>query len=169
MKFLFRLERWGDRVCLWALTLSMTVMLGLTLLSLFLRWVQVSFLWLDPLVRHIVFFVAFAGGVRAIGYGQHIAIDLLGRFLQSQKRWGLYRWHQKLVTLASLGGVLWLLLASLPFVVSEWNYGGVRFLGLKSGLLVALIPFGLTLLVLRFFLQLFLPPHLPAKGVSRSH
>ena len=165
MSFLLQLQRWGDKICIGFLTLSLATMLGLTLLSLVLRWFQVSFLWLDPLVRHVVFLSAFFGGVQAISRGQHIAMDLLSRYLHHHERWVIYHWHQKLIGLVSLGGVLWLLLASWPFVVSEWNDGGMGFLGIHSGVLVSIIPFGLALLALRFLLELFLP----VKKVFHSH
>ena len=62
-------------ICLWA-------MLIISTLSIFLRWFQVSFLWTDPLVRHLVFITAFLGGSLATGANNHIRIDLAGKLFE---------------------------------------------------------------------------------------
>jgi len=133
-------------------------MLGLSVFSIVLRWFQTSMLWIDPLVRHLVFLTAFLGGVLATGRGTHIGIDILGRYLESAHRQHLLVVVKRLISLASFGTLLWLVKASIDFVLMELKYGKVSFLGLHSGWLVAIIPFGFALMSLRFlniFIQSF--------------
>ena len=152
------MDSWVDRASgWWAVVLCVVLMLALTLFGIVLRWFDHSFLWIDPLVRHLVFLAAFLGGVLATGRGRHIAIDLLGRQLKNQGQLHWYRLHQRVLALVCTLGTSWLAVASWPFISSEWQYGRPQFFGIHSGFLVSLIPFGLALLALRFFLQFLLP------------
>ena len=148
---------WIERASGWALVLCVAGMLVLTLFGVVLRWLGMSFPWIDPLVRHLVLLATFLGGVLAVGKGQHIAIDLYGKRLAAQKRWRAFRLHKKFLLLISTMAVFWFAWVSWSFAASEWEYGRPDFLGLHSGLLVSIIPFGFILLGLRFLLAFLLP------------
>ena len=164
MRLLAWADRWMERVCGWGTVLCALLMIFWSLLGIVLRWCEWSPLWIDPLVRHLVLLAAFLGGVLAIGRGGHISIDLFSRHLQGTGQWRWYRLHKKLISLACAGGVGWLALASGPFISSEWQYGRPDFLGIHSGYLVSLVPFGLALLAVRFLLQFLLPVEVPGGG-----
>ena len=121
------IDRWIQTLCGGAVVLCVTAMLVLALLGIVLRWCGMSLLWIDPMVRHLVFLATFLGGVLAIGKNSHIAIDLLGKRLQLQGertgQWWWYRLHKKFIFLVCSLGVSWLTWASWPFILSEWEYG----------------------------------------------
>lgn len=132
------------------------LMLALTLLNIGARWFNETFLWIDPLVRHLVFLSAFMGGALATGNASHIKIDILSRALEAKH---LDRFKKALgVLLALISAFACFLLAKsgLDFSKVELQYGSESFLGLHSGALVALIPFGFSLIGLRFVAQIFI-------------
>ncbi len=54
--------------------------------------------------------------------------------------------------------LIWLVVASYNFMLMELKYGKISFLGLHSGWLVGIIPFGFSMMAIRFlniFLQSF--------------
>ena len=59
-------------------------MMILSITGIVLRWFNIAFLWIDPLVRHLVFICTFLGGAIATGRGTHIGIDIIGRLLESR-------------------------------------------------------------------------------------
>ena len=168
MKILVLFNTWVEKACRWGLVLCVAGMLGLTLWGVVFRWLGMSWLWIDPMVRHIVLLATFLGGVLAVGKGQHIAIDLYGKHLAARKNWRAFFLHKKCLALISSGTIFWFAWASWPFAASEWQYGRPDFLGIHSGLLVSIIPFGFILLGVRFFLVLFLPAEVPAPRSRES-
>ena len=166
MKLLSRLDQVLDQLCRLVLLGSVVAMIALVLLGIVLRWFESSLLWIDPLVRHLVLLAAFMGGVVAVGQDEHIAIDLCNRALLAQKKWQWLRWHKKIILFIAVVACTWLGVAAWPLVSTEWEFGRVRFLGLHSAVLVALIPTGFLLLALRFSLRLCLPIKSPPEGAA---
>jgi TRAP-type C4-dicarboxylate transport system permease small subunit len=126
-------------------------MLALSVFSILLRWFETSMLWIDPLVRHLVFLSAFLGGVLATGKGTHIGIDVLGRYFESAHHEALLKNLKRIIGLTSFGTLIWLVYASYEFMLIELKYGKISFLGLHSGVLVGIIPVGFLLMAIRFF------------------
>lgn len=116
-----------------------------------LRWMHISFLWFDPLIRHLVFLSAFMGGVVATGRKTHIGIDIIGRYFESQKKKEASRWVERITSVTSLLTLALLTKFSLDFVSLEAKYGKDVFLGIHSKFLVAIIPLGMSLMAYRFF------------------
>lgn len=133
------------------LVLSVAVMLLLAVATIVLRWFNLSYPWLDPAVRHLVFITTFLGGVMATGRGTHIGIDILSKFFENQKRWGSLLWMKRFISLTSFLTLLWLIKASKDFALIEFEYGKEAFLGIHSGVLVSIIPVGFALIAYRFF------------------
>ena len=157
VKWLQQIDSWIEKGTAKVLVACVFAMLLLALLSIVLRWFQKSVLGLDSLVRHLVFFSAFLGGVLATGRGTHIAIDILGKNLEN-KGWKVQRRIIRFITsLAATLTLLWLVKASCDFLVVEWQYGKESFFGIHSAFLVAIIPFGLSLIAFRFFFLLIRP------------
>lgn len=134
------------------------LMLGLSVTGIVLRWFQISFSWIDPFVRHLVFLSAFLGGALAAGSGKHIAIDIFSKILESWDNPRLLKGFKVFISIVSALACLWMVVASIEFTKSELEFGKESFFGIHSGFLVSIIPFGMTLIFLRFVLRVFLIP-----------
>lgn len=132
------------------LVLSVALMLGFSVFAIVMRWFETSFLWLEPFVRHLVFLSTFLGGVIATGRGSHIAIDLLHKKIEESGPVWLKHLSIRILNLASSMVLFWLVKASWEFTVIELKYGHDVFWGIHSGVLVGIIPFGLSLIAYRF-------------------
>ena len=152
MKIFFLIDKFIDSLSKSILLVNLFFMLTLTLLGIILRWFNQTFLWIEPLVRHLVFFTAFLGGVLATGKRGHIGIDLLSKYLEN--KWPkLLIWQSRVVNISCSLSLLWLTFASYSFFKVEVIYGKEAFLGIHSSVLVFIIPFGLSLCSYRFFYQ----------------
>ena len=145
-----------EKLVAWLLVVIVLAMLFLSSANIVARWFQHNITWVDPFVRHLVFFSAFLGGVIATGRGTHIGIDIIGKFVESKG------WHQlrevinRVVMIASSIVLFWLIKASIDFTKVEMEFSKTEFWGIQSGYLVMLIPIGLSLIALRFILVLIL-------------
>jgi len=144
-----KLSRWGLISCLFGI-------LGLAVMAIFLRWGGKSFMWIEPLVRHLVFLSAFLGGSLATSKDVHIRIDLLTKILDKADSVILHWFHRNIISFFCFITVMALLKSSYDFYLSEKEFGGPSILGLHSSFFVAIIPVGMGLIGLRFFNQLIL-------------
>lgn len=142
-------SKWGVIACIF-------LMLGFSILNIVLRWFQHSIIWIEPLVRHLVFLAAFLGGSLATGEAQHIRIDLFSKIIEKVNNKYLILIVDKLSIIASLIATIILTKASYDLVVIEAEYGKIEFLGIHSSFLIAIIPFGMGLISLRFLLRIFM-------------
>ena len=126
-------------------------MLLFSLLTIILRCVNINYPWFESFVRHLVFFATFLGGVLATGRGNHIGIDILGKYLESSHRENQLKLVRRIINLISFCTLIWLISASIDFFKVELKYGKIEFLGIHSGYLVGIIPFGFSLIAYRFF------------------
>jgi len=131
-------------------------MLSLTILNIVLRWFNTSIVWVDPMVRHLVFLSAFLGGTLATGEDNHIRIDLAAKILETKKLNKTKIWLERAVILITCIATILLAQAGLDFAKIELEFGKDVFLGIHSGYLVGIIPFGMGLLTLRFVLRLLM-------------
>ena len=151
-KALKGVDTFMEKVSLYALIVSVFGMLLLTLLTIILRWFSVTYLWMDPLIRHLVFLSTFLGGVIATGSKQHIAIDIFYRMAEQKGKERLTLFFQFLTALVSCFTLIWLITAAVQFVGDAFKYEKVVFLGIHRGVLVSIIPFGMGLIAYRFFI-----------------
>lgn len=151
-----KLDSLLDKVSYYGIVLSVTLMLLLTVLSIVMRWFNTSVLWIDPFVRHLVFLSAFLGGVLATGKGNHIRIDLFGKLLENIGKKSLSLWTERLNYLIAMIATFLLAKAGLDFSKIEFEFGKEAFLGIHSGVLTSIIPVGMGLIFLRFFLRFLL-------------
>lgn len=147
--FLERCSRVSLIACLY-------LILGLAVMSIFLRWGGVSPHWLEPLIRHLVFLSAFLGGSLATSKGAHIKVDLLTHVVENAKSKVFHWLHKNIIALFCFITTLVLTKASYDFFSVEKEFGGEAFLGLHSSLLVAMIPLGMGLISVRFLNRLLL-------------
>lgn len=140
-----------EKTVTYLLVFSVLAMLSLSSLSIVVRWFQHNITWIDPFVRHLVFFSAFLGGIIATGQGTHIGIDILGKFVESKGWHGLRSAISKFIMITSMAVLVWLIKSGIDFTRVEMEFSKEEFWGIQSGYLVMLIPVGLSLLLVRFF------------------
>lgn len=156
-KFFHKFDLIIGKIAQHLLVLSILSMLGISVLSIILRWFNTNILWFEPLIRYLVFLSAFLGGTIATGRRTHIGIDLVGKFFESRKKWEAQRWVGRMTDLVSFLVLLVLIKACLDFVGEEAKYGRTNvFLHIHAKYLAAIIPFGFGLIALRFFNNIIL-------------
>lgn len=154
---IFKKIDWGiEKFATWLLVLCVLSMLTLSSLNIVLRWMQMNITWVDPFVRHVVFLSAFLGGVIATGQGTHIGIDLIGKFVESKGWHSLRQAINQFIFLVSGVVLIWMIKAGIDFTKVELEFGKEDFWGIHSGYLVAMIPAGLSIIALRFFVLFIL-------------
>lgn len=156
MKFIQTFDDILERLSRWGLISCLFTFLGLAVMAIGLRWMGKSFMWLEPLVRHLVFLSAFLGGSLATSKDVHIRIDLFSKLVEKSGSVIIHWFHKNLISLFCFITVLVLFKSSVDFYLSEKEFGAPALLGLHSSILVAIIPFGIGLIGLRFLNQLIL-------------
>ncbi|MBC74490.1 MAG: hypothetical protein CME64_00585 [Halobacteriovoraceae bacterium] len=139
-----------EKIAFSILSICLFGMLFLTLFNIVARWFGESFLWVDPLVRHMVFLSDFMGGVMATGKGNHIKLDIVSRALESLNKKNAKKAVDAIGSIAAIVACYFLFMAGKDFAVVELEYGREAFLGIHSGWLVSIIPFGFAFIALRF-------------------
>ena len=131
------------------------VLLGMVFLSglqiLLRNFFDAGLLWIDPLLRHLVLVLAFAGAILATSSKRHVQINVLGRLLRG--------WAGRIggTIIALLGAVLSLLLvhASLQLLGEEIAFGGEVFLSIPSWVIVLVFPVAFLTIAFRLVLMAF--------------
>ncbi|MBC7713592.1 MAG: TRAP transporter small permease subunit [Rhizobacter sp.] len=145
-----------DRFASFLLVLCVLAVLFCSSSAIILRWFHINLYWVDPFVRHTVFLSAFLGGVVATGRSNHISIDLISKLLELKQKEHARIIIHRIVLISSALIMLWLFKASIGFMQSEMEFSKVEFWGIGSGFLVGIIPFGVTLIGIRFFVLFLL-------------
>lgn len=160
LSYLFgKIDRLIEDLSGYTLVASLFFMIALTLINIVLRWFSISILWIEPLVRNLVFFSAFLGALLATGRKSHIGIDLMSRTLEALEQEGLKKMISGLIYASSCLSCAWLSFAGYRFYLDELEYGKIEFLFVHSAAIVAIIPIGCVLLSYRFF-YLFWSSHI---------
>ncbi|MCT4641951.1 MAG: TRAP transporter small permease [Bacteriovoracaceae bacterium] len=142
-----------DRIIELILVTCVTGIIVFSMLNIILRWFHYSFSWIDPLVRHLVFFSAFLGAVLATAADRHIKVDILQRSINKNLSVRKFVTVLNFVIITSVLTVL--SYASINFVRSEFIYGKEEFLGIHSSVLTGIIPLGFCLMTIRYLLGFF--------------
>lgn len=168
MKVVKTLDTALEKFSIFLLVVSVLAMLFFSSGSIFLRWFHINLPWIDPFIRHLVFFSAFLGGVVATGRGTHIGIDLVGKIIESKGWHGVAVFIKRFIMVSSFFVLLWLIQAGWEFTKVEMEFAKIEFWGISSGYLVMMIPVGLSLIALRFFFVFLLSfskdPHALVQG-----
>ena len=127
-----------EKLVAWLLVVIVLAMLFLSSANIVARWFQHNITWVDPFVRHLVFFSAFLGGVIATGRGTHIGIDIIGKFVESKGWLKLKDIINRVVMIVSILVLCWLTKASLDFRKVEMEFLETVFRGIERGGLVRL-------------------------------
>jgi len=106
-------------------------------------------LWLEPLSRYLVVWIAFTGALRATAEGRHIKIDIAPRILSGR----LSMLVQSLTSCAAATVSFMLSWWALSFVQTEREFGDLAFLEVPTWVALAIIPLGFFGIGLRFFVR----------------
>lgn len=156
MKIILGFDQLLEKISRYGLIFCLFGILSLSVFAIVMRWMGQSFMWLEPLTRHLVFASAFLGGSLATSKGAHIRVDLMAKLLERSRSHLVHFLHRNLVILFCLITCLFLLKSSWEFFIMEKEFGAPVFLGIHSSSLVAIIPFGIGLITLRFLNQLLI-------------
>jgi TRAP-type C4-dicarboxylate transport system permease small subunit len=156
MKVFVAFDEILDRFSRYGLIGCLFVILGLTVFAIALRWLGSSLMWIEPLVRHLVFLSAFLGGSVATSKHVHIKVDLLTKLIELTHSKVILWIHKNLISLFCFVVCLVLAKSGWDFYLVEKEFGAPGFLHIHSSLLVGIIPFGMGLIALRFFNQLMI-------------
>jgi len=132
------------------------VLLAMVLLSalqILLRNVfDTGLLWIDPLLRHFVLFIALLGGIVATGQKRHIQISALERFVHGKAR----RIVGSIAAALAVVICLAIVHAGLLLVRDEISSGERALFGIPSWIIVMAIPAGFLAIAIRFANLIFL-------------
>jgi TRAP-type C4-dicarboxylate transport system permease small subunit len=154
IKFFTKIDSLLEKSCYYLLIVSIFVMLFISVLTIVLRWFGITYLWFDPLARHLVFLCAFLGGSLAVKKDNHIRIDLTAKILESKGLVKTERAFFYITNTVCSFGCLWLSKSAYDLFVSELEYGKEVFLGIHSSALIGIIPIGFIVISYRFFYKL---------------
>ena len=136
-----------------------TILVGLLLLMIVLAVTQIflrnlfgaGIVWSDVMVRILVLWVGLIGAMVASRRDNHIAIDLLDRYLPERAK----VYTDLAVRLFTALICMIVAYYSLLFVQMEFADGGMAFARVPTWLCEAIIPFSFTVISLRYFLLSF--------------
>ncbi|HJP30727.1 MAG: TRAP transporter small permease [Candidatus Latescibacteria bacterium] len=130
-----------------SLVLLVGVLLLLAFAQILLRNLfDVTWMWADPLVRHLVLWVSFLGALIATRDGRHIHIDAVLRLLPTRVR------RIAVITGDAVAAIVCMILTRLAvrFVIDEHDYGDQAFLDLPRWTLQLVFPLVFGGMTLRF-------------------
>ncbi|UCD71892.1 MAG: TRAP transporter small permease subunit [Syntrophobacterales bacterium] len=129
------------------LVFLLAVMVGLAFLQIFLRiFFATGILWIDPLLRHLVLWIALLGAAIAAKEGRHINIEVISRVLPDRGRVAI----QALTDFFSTVICLLLIQASLKFIRDELQAGTLAFVKIPTWAVLVIFPVAFGLIALRF-------------------
>ena len=137
-------ERGLERV---VLTLLFLTILFASVLQIILRNVlHRGIIWIDPLARHVVLWIAFLGALAATGRARHVAIDAVPLLLKPRLRSAIKR--------AAFAGaaVVSAVLANgaIVYLNQEREFGGEALPGVPTWVAHSILFFGFVFLAFRF-------------------
>lgn len=133
------------------------ILLGLMILLSFLQVVlrnvfSTGILWVDPLLRNFVLWLAFLGASLATHNEKNINVDIFSRFLPERGR----HFTKTVIYIFAAVVSFFLLNASVTFLFDEYASGTILFtigeLNILSWWMQLIIPVGFGLMLFRFIL-----------------
>ena len=132
------------------LCLLLIAMIGLSCTQIILRdFFSTGFIWVDPLLRHMVIWAGLFGADIATRKKKHIAIDIISYLIPPQYE----AWLLALIHLFSATVCIGLTYAAVVFIKNEAAFGGSReILGIPSWGMNLAFPVAFGLISLRFLI-----------------
>ncbi len=139
----------------WFLILTLAVMVVLAIAQIFYRNVfDEGVVWIDPLLRVLVLWVAIAGAVVATRTDNHIRIDFFSRYVPV----GFYKHLQRLVYAVCVFICTLIAWHALRFVMMDYEYEVIAFANVPAWVTGLVIPVGFFMMAFRYLLLLIAPP-----------
>ncbi|HET9888079.1 MAG TPA: TRAP transporter small permease subunit [bacterium] len=152
-KWMTAIRRGLDGFVALLVAIVLLAMVMLSALQILLRNVfDTGLLWIDPLLRHFVLFIALLGGIVATGQKRHIQISFLERFVHGRAR----RIVGSLAATLAVVICLAIVHAGLLLVRDEIQSGERALFGIPSWILILAIPAGFLAIAIRFANLIFL-------------
>lgn len=106
-------------------------------------------IWLDPLLRVMVLWVGLLGALVATRQHKQIRVDVLTRFLPIK-----FKTVSDIIT-RTFAAIISAIIAwhSFLFLIDEWNSGVMAFASVPAWLPESIIPFGFSVIALRYSFQ----------------
>ncbi|MDI6802459.1 MAG: TRAP transporter small permease [Bacteroidota bacterium] len=133
------------------------ILLGLMILLSFLQVVlrnvfSTGILWVDPLLRNFVLWIAFLGASLATHNEKNINVDIFSRFLPERRR----HFVKTVIYVFAAVVSFFLLKASLTFLFDEYASETILFtigeVNIFSWWMQLIVPIGFGMMLFRFFL-----------------
>lgn len=132
------------------LIISFLLLMAFAVMVIIVRWMNITVLWMDPLIRHLVFLIAFLGGIIATGRNEHISINLMTKYFKGENKHMFFIILERVVHILCIFALLWLAKSSYDFFVMEKGYGQKLFFGIHSSVMVAVIFVSFFIIAYRF-------------------
>ena len=139
----------------WFLVSMLAAMVVLAVTQIFYRnFFGSGVIWIDPLLRVLVLWVAIAGAVVATRTDNHIRIDFFTRYF-SRKVCSIMQRLVYVFCVFICGLVSW---NAMKFVQMDYEYGTIAFADVPAWVTELIIPVGFFLMALRYTLLFIVPP-----------
>lgn len=139
----------------WFLISMLFVMVVLAIAQIFYRNVfGAGVVWIDPMLRVLVLWVAIAGAVVASRTDNHIRIDFFTRYFSKN----VFSYLQRIVYAFCVficGLISW---HGVRFVQMDYSYGTIAFANVPAWVTELVIPVGFFLMAVRYLLLFISPP-----------
>ena len=153
-----------DKLEYLVLVFLFTVMVGLAFLQIVLRiFFATGIMWGDPLLRHLLLWVALLGATVATKEGKHINIDVISRLLPDRGKAAMHA----LTDLFSSFICILLIHASFKFMRDEFQAGALVFLKIPVWTVAVIFPVAFGLIALRFAISGFRNGAMAIRGSAR--
>ncbi len=106
-------------------------------------------IWLDPLLRVLVLWTGLLGALVATRQDKQISVDVLTRILPENLKTISNIITRSFAAIVS-GIIAW---HSFKFLIDEWHSGVMAFASVPAWLTESIIPFGFTVIALRYSMQ----------------
>ena len=139
----------------WFLILTLTVMVVLAIAQILYRNIlSEGVVWIDPLLRVLVLWVAIGGAVVATRTDNHIRIDFFTRYIPKKYIKHLQRLvYAFCILVCSI--ISW---HALRFVQMDYEYETIAFANVPAWVTELIIPIGFFLIAMRYLLLFISPP-----------
>jgi len=139
----------------WFLISMLATMVVLAVAQIFYRNVfDAGVVWIDPMLRVLVLWVAIAGAVVATRTDNHIRIDFFTKYFSTKA----FKYLRRVVYVFCAficGTISW---HAVNFVQMDYKYGTIAFSNVPAWVTELVIPIGFFLMAVRYALLFISPP-----------
>ncbi|MDH5386833.1 MAG: TRAP transporter small permease [Gammaproteobacteria bacterium] len=139
----------------WFLIITLAVMVILAVAQIFFRNVfGEGVVWIDPLLRVLVLWVAIAGAVVATRTDNHIRIDFFTRYIPK----GYIKYLQRAVYAFCIFICALISFHGARFVQMDYEFNTIAFANVPAWVTELVIPIGFFMIAIRYLLLFISPP-----------